>query len=562
MDTFVPLVYLGVTEMVEIIVKNAEQFNKDQRKTKQPANVGDIFDVKKTTAERLCKNGIVDLTEEEKNTLENKLKNEEKEEKIPTTSFIENEGTIYEQVLGGKFVKYKDGKWDFVEEIEVGETVYKPHEGDELTLDEPIVLLAEKPEDYGSIKALVKEIKEFIHKWLDVLPEYEQFGTWYVLLTYVYDTMPAINYLSALGDTGTGKSRFLDTIGRLCYKCTIASGGVTVAAVKRISNKWRGTMVIDEGDFKESDEKNELIKWFNLGFEKNKVMFNCNKEDPNRLEFYNPFCPKIISRRKQFQDQALEARCLTHTMQQTDRKNIIELVTKEFFETQAVLRNKLLKFRLDYFYKIDIEAVMKIDLGDVEPRIKQATRAFVPLLAAEPEALENFKTFLKEYNDNLIEERATSYDGMIINTVIDLICNDENNISSKDVLDRMEDPGKKTTTRSIGKRLSSLNLKCVVEKVDGKNKRVIPIAANFLKIARRYCIEAEKLEKVKKVCEKIGNDSNVCNVDIGGERGKKLITYKKGKKGSILSYNFLDPPEDHVVVTNVTNVAEEEEEKE
>jgi hypothetical protein len=547
--------------MVEVIVKNAEQFNKDQRKTKKPAEIGDVFDIKKTTAERLCKNGIVDLTEEEKITLENKLKNEEKEEKIPTTSFIEHEGTIYEQVLGGKFVKYKDGEWDFVEEIEINEITYKPHEGDELTLDEPIVLLAEKPEDYGSIKDLVIEIKTFIHKWLDVLPEYEQFGTWYVLLTYVYDTMPAINYLSALGDTGTGKSRFLDTIGRLCYKCTIASGGVTVAAVKRISNKWRGTMVIDEGDFKESDEKNELIKWFNLGFEKNKVMFSCNKEDPNRLEFYNPFCPKIISRRKQFQDQALEARCLTHTMQQTDRKDIIELVTKEFFETQAGLRNKLLKFRLDYFYKIDIESVMKIDLGDVEPRIKQATRAFIPLLATEPEALENFRGFLKEYNDNLIEERATSFDGSIITTIINMICNDETKISSKDILDRMDDPSKKTTTRSIGKRLSSLNLKCVLEKVEGKNKRVVPMTMNFLKIARRYCIEAEKLEKVKKVLEENSNVSNVCNVLIRGEKDEKDITYKKGNQAMILSYNFRGGGEGDPVVTNVTNVANKKEKK-
>ncbi|MCJ7445898.1 MAG: hypothetical protein MUO26_15490 [Methanotrichaceae archaeon] len=75
------------------------------------------------------------------------------------------------------------------------------------------VILPEHPESYGTLSSLAKEIELHLHKWLDVSPLYEKIASYYVVFTWVFDRVNSLPYLRALGDTGTGKSRFLDVIG-------------------------------------------------------------------------------------------------------------------------------------------------------------------------------------------------------------------------------------------------------------------------------------------------------------------------------------------------------------
>lgn len=152
-------------------------------------------------------------------------------------SWLDVAGILYEQVKGEKYVYRVGDGFSYVDEVEIDGEIFVPCTGDELK-DETVILPIE-PIDYGSVPKLVEEIKVFIHKWLDVSEEYETIAAWYVLLTWVYEIMPTVNYLSAMGDTGTGKSRYLSVIGRLCRSAILGSGGVTVAAVKRIVQKWR-----------------------------------------------------------------------------------------------------------------------------------------------------------------------------------------------------------------------------------------------------------------------------------------------------------------------------------
>jgi len=468
---------------------------------------------------------------------EDKKKKSEDEEEAIQKSFLEINGHIYEQVEGLKYIYKKGDGFEFTNFVDIGGVKFMPCGGEELDDDCRVVLLPSEAKDYGDIQDLIKEIKEFIHEWVDVSPEYETFASWYVLLSWVYDCMPTINYLSAMGDTGTGKSRFLDTIGRICYKAIIGSGGVTVAAVKRIINKWKGSLIIDEGDFKEGDETVELIKLFNLGFERNKRMFNCDKNDPSKLEFFDPYCPKIIARRRQFKDQALEARCLTEVMQQTTNKKISPLLTKKFYEKQAELRNKLLKFRFDYYYNINIDKVLEIDLGEVEPRIKQATIAFTTLFFNIPEALDNFRRFIKDYNSNIIEERASSFDGLIVNSIIDLIIEGSQYITSQDILNDLQAiKGIKTTTRTIGSHLKQLGLKTVSKKVEGKSKRVVPLGNRFFEIVKRYCSDLERVQKVTEVTL-VTTATSTC----GNTENQAILTNNKKSE---------------VDVTNVTDVTD------
>src|SRR2546428_12703531 len=75
----------------------------------------------------------------------------------------------------------------------------------------------------------------------------------------------------------------------------------------------RGTLIVDEGDFRFSDEKGELVKILNNGNGRGFPVLR--SEAVSGREFspraYTVFGPKLIATRGYFQDRALESRCLT-----------------------------------------------------------------------------------------------------------------------------------------------------------------------------------------------------------------------------------------------------------
>lgn len=421
--------------------------------------------------------------------------NRNKEENVIYTSFVEDNGKIYEQIQNYCYI---DSEGVSYEEIEAEGVTYKPIQGEEIKRE--VVLLPEAIEDYDSMSSLIEEVKVFIRKYYDCNEQYLTFSAWYVLLTWVYDRLNTINYLRGLGDFGTGKSRFLDTVGRICYKPIIGSGAGSMAALKRMVEKWRGTALTDEGDFKDDDERNALVKFYNLGFEKNRHIYQCDKTDPNKIDFFNPYCPKIILTRKAFKDQALESRCLTHITKVTKREDIPILLPNEFFKRQMVLRNKLLKFRLDYYYKIDVDKVLEVDMGNIEPRLKQATISFASLFANIPDVLNEFKLFLIDYQAELIEERATSFDGQIVNALFELVEQGEMYIIAKKIIEHIQskDRNFQATSQTIGRHLKTLGLYTKNRKLKGQQGRWIRFDENMEDLFRKYVIDENKVNELIK----------------------------------------------------------------
>ena len=140
---------------------------------------------------------------------------------IPEISFIRDEDKMVEEVYDGKGVKFaiwSNNKINYSDQVVISGQRYKPIFNKDVTKN--LVLLPSSAEDYGTEEELAKEIEEFIRKWVGVTDEYYKIATWYIMTTWVYDKFDTINYLRALGDTGSGKSRFLETIGGLCYKFT------------------------------------------------------------------------------------------------------------------------------------------------------------------------------------------------------------------------------------------------------------------------------------------------------------------------------------------------------
>jgi len=438
-----------------------------------------------------------ELLEKVKEIKRGKDKGKKKEEKTESCVVVDDQ--IYEQI-------YKDFKNFFITMNEDGpEEVkeiagIKPIESD--AIKKNMIILPDGIEDFGDISELVKEIQEHIHKYLDISEDMEIFAVYYILLSWLYDKTKTLNYFRFLGDWGSGKSRALDIIGRLCYKPILVFGALTPAVVYRMLDKWKGTLVLDEGDFNKSDEQSDIMKILNAGFEKSRAsVARCNPNDVSIIDTFEVFGPKVISSRKTWNDKALESRCLTERMMQTTRKDIIPVLDDDYYKKENELRRKLLKFRFDYYNKIKYE-YHDLGIDELEPRLKQAVASFTALLENIPELMERFKRFIKEYNKQLIEERSDSYEGYIVQAIADLLLNGQVYISTSDIVAQINESfGTEYKPRSVGRVLKSFGFDNKLMKIETKTTRVLILDENVLKtVFERYLpVGHEMRQKVTKV---------------------------------------------------------------
>src|SRR3989454_5152262 len=188
----------------------------------------------------------------------------------PTVSTVLPDGSLVEMVYRPDenrtlFCVSKDGAFRYETNLLVSGQRLVPYSPRNNLLTNEVVLFPSEPLEYDSEEKLIEEIRAFIHRYVDISPLFEQIASYYVLFSWVYDAFNELPYLRLRGDTGSGKTRFLLTVGSLCYKAIFASGASTVSPLFRILDSMRGTLIVDEGDFRFSDEKAELVKILNNG---------------------------------------------------------------------------------------------------------------------------------------------------------------------------------------------------------------------------------------------------------------------------------------------------------
>ncbi|MFZ3384735.1 MAG: bifunctional DNA primase/polymerase [Candidatus Methanoperedens sp.] len=421
-----------------------------------------------------------------------KLQSGDEKEVIKFTSFLKISDTelveeIYDNILSAKFVIWNDGKIEYVNEIQHHGVTYKPLVNE--AINTGAVKLPSGVKEYGTTSDLIEEIQKHIYTYLDVSKDMVLFSAWYILLSWVFDRVNTLPYLRAMGDTGCGKSRFLDVIGASCYKACMVSGAITPAPIYRMIKQWGGTIVLDEADFRDSSEKSEVVTILNCGFEKNRPVIRCDQNNVDTLQFLPTYCPKVIATRYAFEDKALESRCLTEKMTQTDRKNIPRVLPVKFYQDQQELRNKLLMFRFRYYHQINGDAGQGLDFGSIEPRLQQATQSFASLFSQIPELMERFKAFIEQYNRDLIEDRSESFDGIIVRALIKLHEDGSKSISGKDIATKMiVDFGlEKATPQAVGKHLKSLKIE--TERKGHTNLRTVKWDEKHIqKLKNRYVL--------------------------------------------------------------------------
>lgn len=316
-------------------------------------------------------------------------------------------------------VRYPDGQ--------VGETEELVLDGKRLLPLSPFhpalkksVLLPDGLGTYESVKALQREVSAFIHRYLDIDRFYESLAAYYVLFTWMYDAFQVLPYLRALGDYGTGKTRFLMVIGNLCYRPIFCAGATTTSPIFRMLSSFRGTLILDEADFAASDATSDIIKILNVGYAQDfDVQRSAKRGDGAfEVEFFEVFGPKVIATRERWQDRALESRCLTKEMSGGFvRADIPVILPISFREEARKLRNKLLRYRLEHWRPAVEVGNEDVDRG-IEPRLNQVTMSLKKLVD-DDELVEEIDQFIREYQRQSIADRGMTLAAKVLQGLVE-----------------------------------------------------------------------------------------------------------------------------------------------
>lgn len=348
----------------------------------------------------------------------------EKTTKPKYSGFIEcDDGNIVE-LVGDKDVKMflvanvLSEKWRLEEQFEYRGQLYFPPKDD--LVQKGTVLLPTAPEEYGDLQGLIWTIEEFIYKYLDVSDGFRKIASYYVLLTWVFDSFEVLPYLRTLGDYGSGKTRFQKVIGSLCYRPMFAGGATTPSPIFRIIDIYRGTLILDEADFRFSDSDAEIIKIFNCGYCKGIPVLRTEGGDrTERMPVsYDVYGPKIIGTRKKFDDPALESRCLTEVMQGNSRKDIPIHLPKSFDSEALKIRNMLLFFRIRHYGQISVDPDLVI--SGVESRMNQIILPILSIVKDE-DARKEIVDFISRYAGQLKSERSDELPACVLKIMLTMV---------------------------------------------------------------------------------------------------------------------------------------------
>jgi len=271
-------------------------------------------------------------------------------------------------------------------------------------------------------KDLLQQIKTFLHKYLELPETYEDVTALYVLLSWVYEFAPSLPYLRVLGDWGSGKTRFLQVAGGICFRPIFASGAVTPAPIFRILDKYRGTLILDEADFKDSSAWVDMVKILNNGYRPGFPVLRADKENGKWYpRGYQVFGPKLLATRFRFGDEALESRCLTAEMLPLSRPDIPRVLPHSFDDEVHDLRAKLLTFRLSNLLKLKgSEFTNELLEPGLQPRLQEILMPLKALAGTDQYLSTILRSFIKHQQETLYARRRESDEGRVIAAIIQL----------------------------------------------------------------------------------------------------------------------------------------------
>jgi hypothetical protein len=353
----------------------------------------------------------------------------------------------------GLIVSRFDGLWNIEREVEIAGETLVPYSAHNNLIAHNCVLLPSKPEEFGTKEELIADIEAFLHRYVDLSPVFERIASHYVLLTWLYDAFAEVPYLRLRGQYGTGKTRGLIAIGSLCYKPFFAAGASTVSPIFHTLDRFGGTLILDEADFRFTDATADLVKIFNNGTVKGLPVLRTiqNRHKEFNPAAFNVFGPKIIAMRGGFEDEALESRFLTEETGDRPLRPEVPLHLPDTLHTEAlVLRNRLLHFRLCSL--LATKPNPNLASPDLAPRLNQIT---LPLLSLvdDPALRLEIQTMLGKEQTRLRADRAHTIEAQVLKAALEVLAGAESaNVPVQAIADRFNHSWRGQTGHSLSPR--------------------------------------------------------------------------------------------------------------
>jgi hypothetical protein len=342
-------------------------------------------------------------------------------------------------------VRYPDGRVDpHVEKLSIEGRLYAPIWPNSILIKNGVRMPSEIYDKPLPEKELLAITRKHIFNYFDFGSDdfFEELTPQFVMFSYFADAFMETSYLRALGDYGTGKTRFLKAIGLVCYRPIYVTGGSSAASLYHFLDTYKGTLVLNEADFGQSDEASIIAKILNGGTERDEGISKMKKTaDGNmEIEMYNVFGPKVIATRKGFDDRAIESRCLTMEMVPiAPHPRIPRHLPPNYGEITTEIRNLWTTYRLfNARESITIDET-QTDYA-LEARLSQVSGPLMSIIT-DDEVKAQMKAFMREYNEREKTERFATKTARVVEGLIKAWAwgavsenpNDEKRIYLKDV---------------------------------------------------------------------------------------------------------------------------------
>ncbi len=336
--------------------------------------------------------------------------------------------TVYDPIKSKtQFATYQNNEVKYVEFVSTNHGEFYPLDAQNDLVDKRIVLLPSTALEFGTTEELLIDIREYVHKYVDISPMFEELVPYYILLSWIYERFYELPYLRAIGDFGSGKTRFLQVIGSVCYKPIFTGGATTTAPIFHILNDIKGTLILDEADLRASDMTNDIVKILNMGYSRGGSVLRMKGKDFSETRAFDVFSPKIVATRETFRDKALESRFLIEEMGKGTLRQDIPRNLRDGFDNEALeLRNKLLMWRFRNFNKEIVYSESPID--NIHPRLYQIIVPIMALIESDEKKV-LVKEFMTKLNAELIADRGLSRESDIVYAILKY----ENDTKNKEV---------------------------------------------------------------------------------------------------------------------------------
>lgn len=220
--------------------------------------------------------------------------------------------------------------------------------------------------------------------------------------------------LAIRGPSGSGKNRLANLLRFLSYHPFFDVSTYRIPSLYRPLDQWKGALIVDEGDLKNTAETSSLIHFLNSRATGTPIGRQ-NPDRPSKCDAFESFGLTIITQRRHFDDYATEGRTIP-LYTDVSEKQLPTLETEDMIRRGMELQDKLLYIRLKHWKDIQIEKTHWIE-GISDHRLNSALLPILALARFAPWLEDFIKQIIKPIERERRKLKAQSDDGVLINAL-------------------------------------------------------------------------------------------------------------------------------------------------